>query len=93
LLGASINGKLYASQGQLPGFKPAGLVYEYDPAGDKRTEKKPMPHPIHHSAVTVLNGKMYPHISAVGRTPLARTVNNSSALKAETPKWLTPNSR
>jgi N-acetylneuraminic acid mutarotase len=59
LLGAAINGKLYASQGQLPGFKPAGLVYEYDPASNAWTQKKPMPHPIHHSAVTVLNGKMY----------------------------------
>src|ERR1700687_5179394 len=40
LLGVAINGKLYASQGLLPGFKPAGLVYEYDPAGDKWTQKK-----------------------------------------------------
>src|SRR6266446_9768616 len=31
LLGAAVDGKLYASQGLLPGFKPAGLVYEYDP--------------------------------------------------------------
>src|SRR3989441_4467949 len=59
LLGAAINGKLYASQGLLPGFKPAGLVYEYDPASDAWTQKKPMPHPVHHAAVTVLNGKMY----------------------------------
>ena len=59
LLGAAINGKLYAAQGLLPGFKPAGLVYEYDPAGDAWTQKKPMPHPVHHAAVTALNGKMY----------------------------------
>src|SRR5437763_1066114 len=48
-----------AAQGLLPGFKPAGLVYEYDPASDAWTQKKPMPHPVHHAAVTVLNGKMY----------------------------------
>src|SRR5215471_13895549 len=28
LLGVAINGKLYASQGLLPGFKPAGLLYD-----------------------------------------------------------------
>src|SRR5437868_2992680 len=59
LLGVAINGRLYASQGLLPGFKPAGLVYEYDPAGDAWTQKKPMPHPVHHAAVTAMNGKMY----------------------------------
>jgi len=59
LLGAAINGKLYAAQGLLPGFKPAGFVYEYDSAGDAWTQKKPMPHPVHHAAVTALNGKMY----------------------------------
>src|SRR2546423_14456555 len=59
LLGAAINGKLYAAQGLLPGFKPAGLVYEYDSAGDSWTQKKPMPHPVHHAAGTALNGKMY----------------------------------
>src|SRR3989442_10300751 len=59
LLGVAIDGKLYASQGLLPGFKPAGLVYEYDPARDAWTQKKPMPHPVHHAAVAALNGKMY----------------------------------
>ena len=59
LLGVAINGKLYAAQGLLPGFKPAGLVYEYDPAGDAWAQKKPMPHPVHHAGVTALNGKMY----------------------------------
>jgi N-acetylneuraminic acid mutarotase len=59
LLGVAVNGKLVASQGLLPGFKPAGLVFEYDPARDAWTEKKPMPHPVHHAAVTALNGKMY----------------------------------
>jgi N-acetylneuraminic acid mutarotase len=59
LLGAAINGKLYATQGLLPGFKPAGLVFAYDPASDAWTPKKPMPHPVHHAGVVALNGKMY----------------------------------
>jgi N-acetylneuraminic acid mutarotase len=59
LLGAALNGKLYAAQGLLPGFKPAGLVYEYDPSRDAWTQKQPMPHPVHHAAVAALNGKMY----------------------------------
>jgi N-acetylneuraminic acid mutarotase len=59
LLAVAINGKLCAAQGLLPGFKPAGLVYQYDPASDAWTQKKPMPHPVHHAAVTELNGKMY----------------------------------
>ena len=59
LLGVAINGRLCACQGQLPGFKPAGLVYEYDPATDAWTQKKPMPHPVHHAAIAAQNGKMY----------------------------------
>src|SRR3989475_8410366 len=59
LLGVAINGKVYAAQGLLPGFKPAGLVYEYDPARDAWTQRKPMPHPVHHAAVAALNGRMY----------------------------------
>lgn len=59
LLAVAVNGKLYASQGLLPGFKPAGLVYEYDPAADMWAQKKPMPHPVHHAAVTAASGKMY----------------------------------
>ena len=55
LLGVAINGKLYAAQGLLPGFKPAGFVYQYDPASDAWAEA--MPHPVHHAAVTALNGK------------------------------------
>src|SRR2546422_10090393 len=59
LLGGAIDGRLYASQGLLPGFKPAGLVYEYDPARDAWAQKNPMPHPVHHAAVTALNGKIF----------------------------------
>lgn len=59
LLGAALDGKLYATQGLLPGFKPAGVVYEYAPESDTWTQKRPMPHPVHHAAVVVQNGKLY----------------------------------
>src|SRR5205823_242458 len=80
LLGVPVNGRIVASQGLLPGFKPAGLVVEYDPAADAWTQKKPMPHPIHHAAVTAQNGKMYvfggfdlPSAGAPGWNPVADT--------------------
>ncbi len=59
LEGAAANGKLYASQGLLPGFKPGGVMYEYDPAANAWTQKKSMPHPVHHAAVAGLNEKIY----------------------------------
>src|SRR5258706_134834 len=42
LLGASANGKMYVFCGYAPGFKPLGMVYEYDPTTDKLAKKKPM---------------------------------------------------
>ncbi len=56
---AAVGGKLYGMTGLLPGFKPAGVVYEYDPAANTWTKKNPMAHALHHSAVAVLNGKVY----------------------------------
>jgi N-acetylneuraminic acid mutarotase len=80
LLGVAVNGKMIASQGLLPGFKPAGLVYEYDPAADAWTQKKPMPHPVHHAAIAAQNGKMYvfggfdlPAAGSPGWNPVAET--------------------
>lgn len=57
--GAAVGGKLYVFGGIAPGWKPRGLVFEYDPATDKWTKKKPMPLPSHHIAVTEWNGKIY----------------------------------
>ena len=59
LAGAALNGKLYAIQGQRPGFVPAGLVYEYDPAGNAWTKKKPMPRALHHGAMVAFNNRIY----------------------------------
>ena len=59
LLGASANGKLYVFCGLAPGWKPMGMVYEYDPASDKWTKKKPMPLASHHVSFTEHKGKIY----------------------------------
>jgi N-acetylneuraminic acid mutarotase len=58
-VGASAGGKLYVFCGLAPGWKPMGLVYEYDPATDTWTKKKPMPLASHHVAFTEYRGKIY----------------------------------
>ncbi len=59
LLGASAGGKMYVFCGLAPGWVPKALVYEYDPATDKWTKKKPMALPSHHVAFTEYRGKIY----------------------------------
>src|SRR5882762_8808766 len=59
LLGASAGGKMYVFCGLAPGWKPIGTVYEYDPASDKWTKKKPMPLASHHVSFTEYKGKIY----------------------------------
>src|SRR2546427_4910282 len=59
LLGASAGGKMYVFCGLAPGWKPIGMVYEYDAAGDKWTKKKPMPLASHHVSFTEYKGKIY----------------------------------
>ena len=59
LLGAAANGKMYVFCGLAPGWKPIGMVYEYDPATDKWAKKSPMPLLSHHVAFTEYRGKIY----------------------------------
>lgn len=59
LYGIGSGGKLYVFGGLAPGWKPKGLVYEYDPAKDAWTKKKNMPIPSHHVALAEINGKIY----------------------------------
>lgn len=59
LLGVAAGGKMYVFCGLAPGWKPIGMVYEYDPATDKWTKKKPMPLLSHHVAFTEYRGKIY----------------------------------
>jgi len=42
LFGVAAGGKMYVMGGLAPGWKPRGLVYEYDPAANQWTKKKPM---------------------------------------------------
>src|SRR5574341_2347835 len=57
--GATAGGKMYVLGGLAPGWKPRGLVFEYDPATNAWTKKKPMPLAAHHLAVVEFNGKIY----------------------------------
>ncbi len=61
LLGATANGKLYVFAGltELPQWHPRGYVYEYDPATNRWTKKKPMALPAHHVALLGYRGKIY----------------------------------
>src|ERR1700676_5484971 len=59
ILGAAAGGKMYVFAGLIPIWKPKGLVYEYDPATDHWTKKKPMALPSHHVAFTEYHGKIY----------------------------------
>jgi N-acetylneuraminic acid mutarotase len=59
ILGAAAGGKMYVFAGLAPVWKPMGLVYEYDPATDHWTKKKPMALPSHHVALTEYRGKIY----------------------------------
>jgi N-acetylneuraminic acid mutarotase len=58
VLGATANGKMYVFTAVTPS-EPRALVYEYDPAANTWTRKKPMPLPSHHVAFTTLNDKIY----------------------------------
>ena len=57
--GAAAGGKMYVFAGLAPGWKPMGMVYEYDPARDQWTKKKPMALPSHHVAFTTYHDKLY----------------------------------
>ena len=50
---------MYVFAGLAPVWKPMGMVYEYDPAGNQWTKKKPMALPSHHVAFTEYHGKIY----------------------------------
>src|SRR5215471_7971346 len=59
VLGASAGGKFYVFAGLAPGWKPKGMVQEFDPAANSWSQKKPMQLPSHHVAFTTLNDKIY----------------------------------
>jgi N-acetylneuraminic acid mutarotase len=59
VLGATAGGKLYVFAGLAPGWKPKAMVFEYDPASNQWTKKRPMRLASHHVAFTSLNDKIY----------------------------------
>ena len=59
LYGIPANGKLYVFGGLAPGWKPKALVFEYDPAANAWTQKKPMALASHHVALAEVGGKIY----------------------------------
>ncbi len=59
LYGIGSGGKLYVFGGLAPGWKPKGLVYEYDPGRDRWTKKRNMPLLSHHVALAEIQGKIY----------------------------------
>src|SRR5438552_3696542 len=92
LLGASASGKLYVFCGLAPGWKPIGMVYEYDPGADRWTKKNPMPLPSHHVAFTEYKGKIYafggfvlPHSGPAAGVPIDSAREHGPARRA---RWL-----
>jgi N-acetylneuraminic acid mutarotase len=59
LYGTVVNGKWYVLGGFGIGGNAPGLVFEYDPAADRWTQKKDMPVHVHHQAQAEHNGKLY----------------------------------
>ncbi len=61
LHGVAAGGKLYVFAGitPLPEWRPKGYVYEYDPATNKWTRKKPMALPAHHVMFATYQGNIY----------------------------------
>lgn len=59
LLGASAGGKMYVFCGLAPGWKPIGMVFEYDPAANQWSKKGQMPLLSHHVSFAEYRGKIY----------------------------------
>jgi N-acetylneuraminic acid mutarotase len=59
VLGATAGGKFYVFAGLAPGWKPKSLVFEYDPASNAWSKKRPMRLASHHVAFASLNNKIY----------------------------------
>jgi len=90
ILGAAAGGKMYVFAGLAPVWKPMGIVYEYDPATDHWTKKKPMALPSHHVAFTEYHGKIYAFGGFVypqSGPPAWTPINNSWEYDPATDTW------
>jgi len=59
VLGVALHGKLHVFCGLAPGFRPRGLVLQFDPGSNSWAEKQPMPRALHHVAFAALGDKIY----------------------------------
>lgn len=57
--GIATGGKFYMFGGLAPGWKPIGMVFEYDPATDRWTRKRDMPAYQHHVSLAEHDGRIY----------------------------------
>lgn len=88
--GIAAGGKMYVFGGLAPGWKPKGLVYEYDPATDQWTKKKPMALPAHHTALAEANGKIYVmggFVAPKSGTPAWVPIDNAWEYDPATDTW------
>lgn len=75
LYGIGAGGKLYVFGGLAPGWKPKGLVYEYDPASNTWEAKQTMPTARNHAAAGFVSGKIYVIGGRVGAAFITRASN------------------
>jgi len=90
LLGASAGGKMYVFCGLAPGWKPMGMVYEYDSATDKWTKKKPMALASHHVAFAEYRSKIYAFggfVLPASGPPAWVPINNAWEYDPATDEW------
>src|SRR6202049_1534787 len=90
ILGAAAGGKMYVFAGLAPVWKPMGMVYEYDPASNQWTKKKPMALASHHVAFTEYHGKIYAFGGCVfsqSGPPAWVTINNEWEYDPATDNW------
>src|SRR5580765_8023897 len=59
IIAVAASSKIYVFAGQGNLETPLGLVYQFDPATNAWTKKKPMPLPAHRVAIEEYNGKIY----------------------------------
>ena len=90
ILGMAAGGKLYVFAGLAPVWKPMGMVYAYDPATDKWTQKKSMALPSHHVAFAEYHGKIYAFGGFVypkSGPPAWVPIDNAWEYDPETDEW------
>src|SRR5438270_31789 len=96
LLGASANGKLYVFCGLAPGWKPIGMVYEYDPATNSWRSRTALPTPRNHATAGVVNGKVYVIGGRVGGAFVSSGSSNVGVVEEYDPAadlWGAPKAR